>query len=409
MTSALSPRPTHVSSASDASLATPSRATRIMSIDALRGFVMFTMIFVNDLAGADESIVPNWMKHASDIRPRINNGMTFVDLVFPGFLFIVGLSIPFALGGRLARGERWWRLLPHVILRTASLLLLGVLMINGAPDAKAMPWHHAAAAATTSPTTTEAAATARPDNSAATLWVCFMYASALLAFCQLSPFWVPKSDAAKQKRWRIITLIGRAVGFACLAYLIFIWQKTSTDRRTHAAHVNYLFTWAGGFSIRHSWWDILGLIAWAYLVGSLMFLIFRTRRLPLAVTTSILLGFWIADRSGSFNNFALPGALAPVGEVIVTIVSAINHHVGFGEDLGSLAAITVGGVLLATVLLTPETNSTWSRVKFAVMFVAATALAAMVVYKPWGIWKNSATPAWCLWAMSITAALWLLC
>ena len=34
-------------------------------------------------------------------------------------------------------------------------------------------------------------------------------------------------------------------------------------------------------------------------------------------------------------------------------------------------------------------------------------LAAMALYKPWGIWKNNATPAWCLWAMSITAALWL--
>jgi len=135
---------------------------------------------------------------------------------------------------------------------------------------------------------------------------------------------------------------------------------------------------------------------------------FRTRRLPLAVATAILLGFWIADRSGSFSNFSLPGILAPLGEGIVSVVAAINRHAGWGEDLGSLSAITAGGVLLATVLLTPETRSTGSRVKFALLFIASTALAAMVVYKPWGIWKNSATPAWCLWAMSITAALWLL-
>jgi len=134
------------------------RPQRIMSIDALRGFVMFTMIFVNDLAGADGDIVPNWMKHASDIRPRISSGMTFVDLVFPGFLFIVGLSIPFALGGRLARGERWYRILPHVLARTASLLLLGILMMNGQPDATKIPWYHApsALAATTAPATASA-------------------------------------------------------------------------------------------------------------------------------------------------------------------------------------------------------------------------------------------------------------
>jgi hypothetical protein len=58
---------------------------RITSIDALRGFVMFMMIYVNDLAGAGK-IVPDWMVHFSD-RHRGGSGMTFVDLVFPAFLF----------------------------------------------------------------------------------------------------------------------------------------------------------------------------------------------------------------------------------------------------------------------------------------------------------------------------------
>src|SRR5882757_4362970 len=83
---------------------TTPRAPRITSIDALRGFVMFTMIFVNDLAGAPKRLVPDWMVHFSD-RHRGGSGMTFVDLVFPGFLFIVGMSIPFALGSRLNKGE----------------------------------------------------------------------------------------------------------------------------------------------------------------------------------------------------------------------------------------------------------------------------------------------------------------
>ena len=74
MTSASLSRPSLIHTAS---VGLPDRASppRILSIDALRGFVMFTMIYVNDLAGADEGIVPNWSKHASDIRPRISNGM----------------------------------------------------------------------------------------------------------------------------------------------------------------------------------------------------------------------------------------------------------------------------------------------------------------------------------------------
>ena len=110
--------------------------TRITSIDALRGFVMFMMIFVNDLAGAGK-IVPDWMVHFSD-RHRGGSGMTFVDLVFPAFLFIVGMSVPLALGGRLAKGQPVWKTLGHVTLRTISLLFIGILMVHETPDTSAL-------------------------------------------------------------------------------------------------------------------------------------------------------------------------------------------------------------------------------------------------------------------------------
>lgn len=84
----------------------PTHRGRVTSLDALRGLVMFMMIFVNDLAGAGR-IVPDWMVHYSD-RHRGGSGMTFVDLVFPAFLFIVGMSVPLALGGRVAKGEPSW-------------------------------------------------------------------------------------------------------------------------------------------------------------------------------------------------------------------------------------------------------------------------------------------------------------
>src|SRR5712691_8656997 len=100
---------------------------RITSIDALRGFVMFMMIFVNDLAGAGK-IVPDWMVHFSD-RHRGGSGMTFVDMVFPAFLFIVGMSVPFSLGARLAKGQTSLRTLGHVAIRTLSLLFIGILMV----------------------------------------------------------------------------------------------------------------------------------------------------------------------------------------------------------------------------------------------------------------------------------------
>src|ERR1041384_6356230 len=114
-------------------LSSPARPARVMSIDALRGLVVFTMIFVNDLAGVPNTIVPPWMKHFHG-----RSGMTFVDLVFPAFLFIVGMSIPLALGSRLQKGEPLPRLLLHIATRTLALLLIGIMMVNESPDSAAM-------------------------------------------------------------------------------------------------------------------------------------------------------------------------------------------------------------------------------------------------------------------------------
>jgi predicted acyltransferase len=127
-----SPQMLHSSSQGMATTQPP----RITSIDALRGFVMFMMIFVNDLSGAGK-IVPDWRVHFSD-RHRDGSGMTFVDLVFPAFLFIVGMSVPLALGGRMAKGQGVWKTLGHVAFRTIALLFIGILMVHETPDTAAL-------------------------------------------------------------------------------------------------------------------------------------------------------------------------------------------------------------------------------------------------------------------------------
>jgi hypothetical protein len=71
---------------------------RINSIDVFRGLTIFAMIFVNDLAGVRD--IPAWLKHV----PPDQDGMTFVDVVFPAFLFIVGMAIPFSFNKRLKEG-----------------------------------------------------------------------------------------------------------------------------------------------------------------------------------------------------------------------------------------------------------------------------------------------------------------
>ena len=105
-------------------IAAPSASRRMLSVDALRGLTIAFMIMVNDPGGRGA-----WkqMRHARW------NGMTATDLVFPGFLFIVGITTVFSVEARLARGATRARLALHIIQRAAILFGLGVLL-NGFPD-----------------------------------------------------------------------------------------------------------------------------------------------------------------------------------------------------------------------------------------------------------------------------------
>jgi heparan-alpha-glucosaminide N-acetyltransferase len=325
-------------------LTVPGSAGRIRSIDGLRGLVVFTMIFVNYLAGAPKEIVPWWMRHF----PGDGNGMTFVDLVFPAFLFIVGMSIPVALGGRRSRGEPIWKTVFHVLFRTLSLLLIGILMVNGSPDSGRMGW-------------------------SGTLWSILMFGSAILAFCSLSP--AGRSGGIS----RILSAILRLIGFVALGFLVAAYQGRDGHR----------IVTLSPFSIHTSWYGILGLIGWAYLVASIVFLLFRTHRTAILGCVILLMCLYPADRAGLFDSFWL------------------NRYVGIGSTLGSQAAITVAGLLLATILVTGETATVRSRTAFALLFAAGFAAAAILLHGLYGINKNAATPSWCLWACAITASIWL--
>src|ERR1700755_2196228 len=97
---------------------------RILSIDAFRGITILVMIFVNELAGIRD--IPYWMKHMS----KDADAMSFADVVFPAFLFIVGMSIPFAINSRLLKGDGFWKVQKHIAFRTLGLLVLSFFMVN---------------------------------------------------------------------------------------------------------------------------------------------------------------------------------------------------------------------------------------------------------------------------------------
>src|SRR5882762_7515738 len=97
---------------------------RLNSIDVLRALTMFFMIFVNDLWTLKE--VPLWLEHATAQEDRL----VFADTIFPAFLFIVGLSIPFAIITRLKKGDAPLTISKHILLRSLALIVMGVFHVN---------------------------------------------------------------------------------------------------------------------------------------------------------------------------------------------------------------------------------------------------------------------------------------
>ncbi len=99
-------------------------STRVVSIDILRGITMAVMIFVNDLDSVHG--LSKWTYH----MPARVDAMTYVDMVFPAFLFIVGMSLPIAVRSRLRRNPSQGRLWLHIVLRSLALLVLGLILAN---------------------------------------------------------------------------------------------------------------------------------------------------------------------------------------------------------------------------------------------------------------------------------------
>src|SRR5208337_4379756 len=102
---------------------------RLPSLDVLRGLTIAFMIMVNNSgAGAWKQ-----MEHAPW------NGFTATDLVFPTFLFVVGVSMVFSTEARLRRGDSRAKLAGHALRRAAIIFFLGVF-INGFPHFHLQHW-----------------------------------------------------------------------------------------------------------------------------------------------------------------------------------------------------------------------------------------------------------------------------
>ena len=104
-------------------------APRLASLDALRGFDMFWIVGGGTLATALSGYVAwPWLDWVVEhLEHKKWDGFAYYDLIFPLFLFIAGVAMPFSLTRRLEDGERKRRLYVRVFRRAALLVLLGFI------------------------------------------------------------------------------------------------------------------------------------------------------------------------------------------------------------------------------------------------------------------------------------------
>jgi predicted acyltransferase len=109
-------------------------AERVQSIDVLRGFDMFWISGVDELVHS-LALATGWtwaMAAAHELSHSTWAGFTCYDLIQPLFLFIVGMTLPLAVGRRLARGQTRGQVFRRLLGRAALLVILGHFDKNGA-------------------------------------------------------------------------------------------------------------------------------------------------------------------------------------------------------------------------------------------------------------------------------------
>lgn len=215
---------------------------RLRSIDIFRALTMLLMIFVNDTDSVQH--IPSWIEHVEgDV-----DGMGFADTIFPAFLFISGLSLPFAIRNRLNKGASLIQISGYILLRVTALLVMGFFHVN-------MEEYNG-----------EGALLSRP------VWSIFVTVSFFLIWLDYP------ATAKKTVKYSCIT-----AGIALLATMALLYKGGSeempADMQTH-------------------WWGILGMIGWAYLVCAPAYLLVRDRLLLLSALLLFLFGINLLNHAG---------------------------------------------------------------------------------------------------------------
>ena len=307
---------------------------RVISIDAFRGITFLIMIIVNELASVNGISI--WLKH----MPADADAMSFPDIVFPAFLFIVGMSIPFGINHRIAKGENRFSLNLHIVLRAIALIVMGVFMVNAEGG-----YHQASM-----PISIQ-------------LW-------ALLSYLAFMLIW-----GVYQFKQAIVNQLLLATGIAILILLAFIYRSGEDGSKTMSPQ----------------WWGILGLIGWAYLLSCVIYQLCRGRQILLIMSTALCTIFYLVAHTESFGAMAASSSL-------LKLIASLDAHAAHSSIV--LAGL-ISSLIFFEENSSLSQSRRFSRA-FALMMILI--IAASLLRPEYKISKIYATPSWCFYSAAICIA-----
>ncbi len=273
------------------------KGTRVLAIDIMRGLTLFLMLFVNDLYVPG---VPAWMVHTkADF-----DGMGLADWVFPGFLFMVGMAVPFAIQSRLKTGDKWSRIIAYIFVRSISLLIIGVFMLNSSRLNSEL--------------------TGMGKN----LWAILMYVSVFLIWNQY------------RNLNGTVTLFLKGIGLVGLIALAAVFRSGTQQN-------------AGW--MQTGWWGILGLIGWGYFVAATVYLVSKDNLLKTGVFWLLFLALNILSQLGilDFLNPAKPfiGVILS-GNIPLTVLTGMVFSLILRNlEKENIRKFMIAGVIFGVVVL----------------------------------------------------------
>jgi len=316
---------------------------RNVAIDILRALTMLLMIFVNDLGNI--SNYPEWLGHAGNNQDLLG----LADIVFPCFLFVVGMSIPFAIERRFSKGLSGVSTVAHILTRTLALLLMGVFIVN-----------------------TESGVSETVGISLG------MYRILMVAAFLLIWNVYPRTDKPSVKR--LYTIL-KYIGLLILVYLAVIFRDAEGD------------------VFRSRWWGILGLIGWTYLVCAFIYLFTRDNLKYLIPIWLIMVLVCILKTNTIAGDSILN---LPKGNFLDEMLGIL--HIGNG----ALTAFTMGGLILSLVSTKYINAENWKKALWALITVAVLLIAAVGSHQVWIVSKIQATPPWIFYCTAIGVGMYAL-